>query len=196
MDMQWFVWSSVFLMVLIVKPAFAWRCDHGLVNIGDSAGQVQKNAARLITNTVMQASICAASSRPSTNTGIPTMALDSDLQELKFHKGKLEVLNSPGYGFRADTKRCTPQDINIGTSAYALAVRCGKPKSKRDRDIHISGGKDSSGKQVKHTEEWTYDFGSQYLLQKVTIAGGHVQVREALSRSKHTDAVFADAGDK
>jgi Protein of unknown function (DUF2845) len=69
-------------------------------------------------------------------------------------------------------------------SAYELASRCGKPKSKRDRNTHI-GGKGSAGRLVMHTEEWTYDFGSQYLLQQASIVSGRVQHLEIVSRAKY-----------
>ncbi len=185
MRMQWIIWPSSLLLLLAVTPAFAWRCDHGWVNIGDSASQVRKK--------------CGSPDYVYSDTGIyrrgKFVAIDERwyynhgprllLQELYFHKGKLEAIATPGYGFRPDPNHCTPQDINIGMSAYELASRCGKPKRKRDRDIRISGGQGSGGKQVKHTEEWTYDFGSQYLLQTVTIAAGQVQNRATGSRTKH-----------
>ncbi|MDE2091622.1 MAG: DUF2845 domain-containing protein [Gammaproteobacteria bacterium] len=41
------------------------------------------------------------------------------------------------------------------------------------------------GEAVKHPEEWTYDSGSQYLLQKVIIESGRVQNLETVSWSRY-----------
>ncbi|HVA54971.1 MAG TPA: DUF2845 domain-containing protein [Gammaproteobacteria bacterium] len=183
--MQWIIWPSAFLLSLTLSPAFAWRCDHGLVNIGDSTSQVRKNAARRITATAIQAIIGAASSLPSMSVDITTIVPGFYCKELRFHKRRLETLDTPGYGFRLDTKHCARQDISIGMSAHGLASRCGKPNSERDRYIHISGGNGSGGKLVMHREDWTYNFGSQYLLQKVSITSGRVRDRETLSPTKY-----------
>lgn len=185
MLLQWIIWPAALLLALTMSPAFGWRCDHGLVNIGDSASQVRKKCGPpdyvySDTGIYRRGKFVAIEERWYYNDG-PRLLL----QELSFNKAKLEAVDTPSYGFRLDLKHCTPQDITIGMSAYELLSRCGKPKSKRDRYVSIGGGKGAGGKLVMHTEEWTYDFGSQYLLQKVTITGGHVRDREALSRAKH-----------
>ncbi|HVC28397.1 MAG TPA: DUF2845 domain-containing protein [Gammaproteobacteria bacterium] len=185
MHIQWIIWPSAFLLLLAMSSAFGWRCEHGLVNIGDSASQVRKKCGLpdyvySDTGTFKRGKFVAIDARWYYNDG-PRLLL----RELRFHKGKLAAVDTPGYGFRPDQKRCTPQDINTGMSAYELASRCGKPNSERDRDTHIRGGKASGGKLMMHSEEWTYDFGPQYLLQKVTIVSGHVQDRKAVSRTKH-----------
>ena len=159
MRMQWIIWPSAFLLSLTMSLAFAWRCDHGLVNIGDSASQVRKKCGPpdygySDTGIYRRSKFVAIDERWYYNYG-PRLLL----QELRFHEGKLETVDTPGYGFRPDSKLCTPQDISISMSAYELASRCGKPNSKRDRYIHINGGKGSGGKLVMHREEWTYNFG-------------------------------------
>ncbi|MGH8282852.1 MAG: DUF2845 domain-containing protein [Gammaproteobacteria bacterium] len=93
------------------------------------------------------------------------------LRVLLFQKGVLKEIDTLGYGFNPALHRCTPQDIRFGMSAYELANRCGKPK--RRRSAHASAG--------TRTAVWTYDFGSQYLLQNVTISGGQVQSVETTS---------------
>lgn len=148
MSMKWIVLSAGgFLLALIMAPTFAWRCDHGHVNTGDSTSQVRKK--------------CGPPDYVYSNTGIYRhsrfAAIDELwyynygprllLQELRFHFGKLEAVDTPSYGFSSGSKRCAPQDPRVGMSAYALASRCGRPKSKRNRYTRIDGGKGSVGKR-------------------------------------------------
>lgn len=185
MQIKWIIWSTAILLMLAVAPAFAWRCDHGFVNTGDTASLVRRK--------------CGQPDFVYTDTGIYRrghfISIDEHwyynygssrlLQELRFHNGVLQAVDTSGYSFRPVSRRCTPQDIRVGMSAYELAMRCGKPKSKRNRSARISGAKRTTEKAVIRREEWTYDFGSQYLLQKVTISDGRVQSQETASRVKH-----------
>ena len=106
------------------------------------------------------------------------------MRELQFRHGKLQAELTLGYGFNPGSRQCTPQDIRIGMSAYELASYCGRPKRTHDRYVRISG-KGSGGRLMQHTQEWIYDFGSQYLPQKVVISGGRVQEQQPLSRSRN-----------
>jgi len=185
MNIKWIIRPTTILLMLAVTPAFAWRCDHGFVNTGDAASLVRRK--------------CGQPDFVYNDTGIYRrghfISIDEHwyynygpshlLQELRFHNGVLQAVDTLGYGFRPVSRRCTPQDIRVGMSAYELAMRCGKPKSKRNRTTRISGAKHSSEKAVIRREEWTYDFGSQYLLQEVTISGGQVQSLGTASRVKH-----------
>ncbi|HVC38187.1 MAG TPA: DUF2845 domain-containing protein [Gammaproteobacteria bacterium] len=185
MNIKWIICPGSILLMLIMSPAFAWRCDHGLVNTGDSTSEVRKKCGQpdyvySDTGVYRRGRFTSIDEHWYYNYGPSRF-----LQALRFHKGVLQAVDTLGYGFRPVSHRCTPQDIRVGMSAYELAIRCGKPKSKRNRLTRIGGGKHSGGEVVSHKEEWTYDFGSQYLLQKVTISSGHVQGLETASRAKH-----------
>lgn len=183
MNIKWIVWSIPFLL-LVASPVHAWRCSDGLVNIGDSTGQVRKKCGPpdyifVATGMQRRGKFAAVDEYWYYNSGSQLL-----MRELQFHRGKLQTELTPAYGFTPDPRECTPQDIRTGMTAYELAINCGKPKSKRDRYVRI-GGRGTGGKLMQHTQIWTYDFGSQYLLHKVTILNGHVQEQEVLGRSKY-----------
>jgi Protein of unknown function (DUF2845) len=177
------IWLAALPLLLIISPAFGLRCNHGLVNNGDTTGTVRKKCGPpdfvyIDTGKYRRGRFAPVDQRWYYNYG-PRLLL----QELRFHNGVLEGVDTSSYGFRVAVERCTPQDMRIGMSAYELISRCGTPKSKRERYTRI-GGKGSGGKVVLHREEWTYDFGAQYLLHKAVIAGGHVQYLETIGRKK------------
>ncbi|MGH8398283.1 MAG: DUF2845 domain-containing protein [Gammaproteobacteria bacterium] len=185
MKIKWSIGFGAILLMLVAPPAFAWSCDHGLVNTGETAKLVRKK--------------CGPPDYVYIDTGISRSGRFKSvdeywyynygssrlLQELRFHKGVLESVETPGYGFGLISQHCTPQDIRLGMSAYALVSRCGKPNKKRDHYSRVSGGKSTGGKLMLHTEEWTYDFGSQYLLQNVSISSGRIQRLDTASRLSH-----------
>jgi hypothetical protein len=191
MNIKWIFWTFTLPFIFSMSPAYAWRCEHGFVKIGDTARVVRNKCSQpdfifSDTGVYRRGRFAVIDEHWYYNYGPNRL-----LQELRFHKGVLEAVDTLGYGFTSAAQRCTPQDIHVGMSAYELAIRCGKPKKKRNRFTRSGGGKRSGVKIVTHAEEWTYDFGSQYFLQKVVITGGRVQSRENVRRtrrrSKHSD---------
>ncbi|MDE2235245.1 MAG: DUF2845 domain-containing protein [Gammaproteobacteria bacterium] len=183
MRIQWIA-LSIFLFMLAAPAAHAWRCANSLVNTGDSASQVRKKCGPpdyiyAATGTERRGRFVAVDEYWYYNSGPQQL-----MRELQFHHGKLQAELTLGYGFNPESRRCAPQDIRIGMSAYELASFCGQPKRKHDRYVRISG-KGSGGKLMRHSQEWRYDFGSQYLLHEVVITDGRVQEQQALGRSRH-----------
>lgn len=184
MNIKWMIWFGAILLVLAASPAFAWRCDRGLVDSGDNTGAVRTKCGKPDfiyddTGVYRHGRFTSIDERWYYNSGPSQL-----LQELLFHNGVLQMIDTLGYGFNLSPHPCTPQDVRVGMSAYELASRCGKPKNKRVRFGRLSGSKRgrSGGAVVVRTEEWTYDFGSEYLLQKVSISGGQVQNLDTPSR--------------
>ncbi|MGH8306700.1 MAG: DUF2845 domain-containing protein [Gammaproteobacteria bacterium] len=186
MNIKWIIGSGIILLMLAASPAFAWRCSHGLVDIGDSAASVRQRCGQPDfiypdTNTSSRGRSGSPDARWYYNSGPSQL-----LRVLLIHKSVVQAIDTLGYGFNPVLRRCTPQDIRIGMSVYELASRCGKPRSKHV--THSGTGKRGySGGAAVRTEMWTYDFGSQYLLQKVTLAAGQIQSVETASRhAKHS----------
>ncbi|MGH8379052.1 MAG: DUF2845 domain-containing protein [Gammaproteobacteria bacterium] len=186
MNIKWIIGSGAILLMLAAPPAFAWRCSHGLVDTGDSVTSVRQRCGKpdFIYSDTSASTRGRSGSRDERwyyNSGPSQL-----LRVLLIHKGVVQAIDTLGYGFNPALHRCTPQDIRIGMSVYELASRCGKPKNKHA--THPGAGKRGhSGSAGMRTEVWTYDFGSQYLLQKVILTGGQVQGVETASRhAKHS----------
>jgi Protein of unknown function (DUF2845) len=183
MNIKWIFWGANLALVLGASPAFAWRCEHGFADTGDTNNMVRKKCGHpdfIYTDTGVYR---AGRFIPIDEYWYYNYGPNRLLRALRFHSGVLQAVDTLGYGFRPGAHRCTPQDIRIGMSAFELLNGCGRPKSRRKRFTRLKGTKRSSGKVVIHTEIWTYDFGSQYLLQKVAVSGGQVQSRETTSRA-------------
>lgn len=162
-----------FLLFLTSAPVFAWRCERGFVDTGDSAQTVLKKCGR--------PDFIFGTSGKSTRTRAPALwyydlGPAQLIRVLKFRGGILENMDTAGYGLSAIPQSCTPADLRPGMNVYALAKRCGTPRSRR------ASRKRNAGAVGGHTEIWTYDFGAQYLLHKVTITGGQVQSVETAGR--------------
>jgi hypothetical protein len=108
------------------------------------------------------------------------------LRILRFRNGKLNTIETDGYGFRAQPDgRCDPTDIIDGLSKYRLLSYCGEPAAKReigyliadrprDGEPPYSYGPRGRVFSPSYREEWTYNFGSRYLLRRVMLENGRV----------------------
>ncbi|GAC1629056.1 MAG: hypothetical protein NVS9B10_19700 [Nevskia sp.] len=108
------------------------------------------------------------------------------LRILRFRDGRLNAIETDGYGFRAPGNgRCAPTAIIGGLSKYRLVSACGEPATKRAlgylvpdrrRGFDRDGGELSRGfrLQPSYREEWTYNFGARYLLRRVMLENGRV----------------------
>ncbi len=182
------------ILLLSATPrAFAWRCDRGMVNTGDRASVVRSKCGKpdfiySDAGVYRRGHLTSIDERWYYNYGPSQL-----LRVLRLHKGVLWEIDTPAYGFNMSRRRCTPQDIRLGMSAYELIARCGRPRSKRERSAHPGGGRRgrSGGAVAIRTQLWIYDFGSAYLLQQVTISDAQVQsldtMRRQARRSKQHD---------
>lgn len=106
------------------------------------------------------------------------------LRVLLFRAGKLSDIDTAGYGFTRFSGRCTPANLRYGMSVYELVARCGKPKNKRLDASGTAGGKHAHGVRKLRSEIWTYDFGTQYLIQKVALVDARVESVTTASRDQ------------
>lgn len=108
------------------------------------------------------------------------------LRLLYFRKGRLQRIETEGYGFRpVDHPRCGPNDILEGYSKYRLLAYCGEPVQRRALGYWLpfearEPGHDRRDRLQSHVftpnyqEEWTYNFGSSYLLRRIVLENGKV----------------------
>lgn len=179
MNIKWIVWMGGMWLMLLALPAMAWQCRNGFAEPGDAAAKVRKKcgAPDFIYPQGKHANARASEVRWYYNPGSGGL-----LRVLRFQGGKLSVIDTAGYGFSLATKHCTPVDLRYGMSVYELVARCGQPKTKRVV-ASGAGGKHKHGAQSARSEVWTYDFGSQYLLQAVTLVDAQVDRVASASRS-------------
>lgn len=179
MNIKWIVWVVGMLLMLLALPAMAWQCRNGFAEPGDAAATVRKKcgAPDFIYPQSKHGNVRASEERWYYNPGSGGL-----LRVLRFQGGKLSVIDTAGYGFSDAARRCTPADLRYGMSVYELVARCGQPKIKRVA-ASGAGGKHKHGAQSVRSEVWTYDFGSQYLLQAVTLVDAQVDRVASASRS-------------
>lgn len=105
------------------------------------------------------------------------------LRIVRFRNGRVEHIDSEGYGFPVGGPGRCSAGIGIGWSEYRLLARCGEPLT-RQADQRLvplqrqgEPWRDAYG-QVALTpvfrEEWIYNFGARHLLRVVTLDNGRV----------------------
>ena len=181
MNIKWMLWIAVGMLLLTVSPAMAWNCPSGFAKSGDTRATVRQKCGvpDFIYPDKSRGNSQAADERWYYNPGPGQL-----VRVLRFQRGVLANIATAGYGFKPLTRRCTPADIRYGMSVYELVARCGKPKSKRVAATGGNGGKHARSVHVLRTEIWTYDFGPQYLLHKVTLVDAQVNSAETASRAQ------------
>ena len=183
MNIKWIAWMAGVLLAMTSLPAMAWRCQQGFAELGDTASKVRQKcgAPDFIYPGSKRGNARAGDERWYYNPGPAGL-----LRVLRFNRGKLSSIDTASYGFRNAVGRCTPADLRYGMSVYELIARCGQPKNKR---VLVSGavaGKHQPRVRRPRTEIWTYDFGTQYLLQKVTLVDAQLDsVATAGRRQPH-----------
>ena len=184
MNIKWIAWIAAVLLPMIAPPAMAWRCQHGFAELGDTTSMVRQKcgAPDFIYPNSKRGGPRAADERWYYNPGPAEL-----LRVLRFNRGKLSNIGTAGYGFRNAAARCTPADLRYGMSVYELAARCGKPQNKQVAASGTASGKHRRGVRQPRTEIWIYDFGAQYLLQKVTLVDAQLSSVATASRRQPQD---------
>ena len=108
------------------------------------------------------------------------------LRLLYFRAGRLQRIETEGYGFRpVENPGCGPNDILEGYSKYRLLAYCGEPAQRRALGYLVPYVAADPGRarrdllqshvfQPNYQEEWIYNFGSGYLLRRITLENGRV----------------------
>lgn len=173
MNIKWMAYFAGVSLFLAALPAFAWRCDQGFVDVGDTAQTITRKCGR-------PDFVYGSTGKAAGKRSVVLWYYDSGplqlVRVLRLRAGVLESVDTAGYGLRETGRACTPADIRSGMQVYELAKRCGKPL--RKRALGKRSGRNTGGRG----EVWTYDLGAQYLLQQATIVDGEVQSVETASR--------------
>lgn len=169
--------------VCTAPAARAWSCEHGTAASGDTRAAVKRK--------------CGQPDFVYSPVGYYRrghyLPVDEDwyynagplqlLRVLHFHRGRLQAIDTPGYGFDAgERRRCTPAELRAGLSVYQLLARCGKPRRRRDRSARLRGR--GAAEVLIRREQWIYDFGAGYLPQALAISNGVVESVQATSRAR------------
>lgn len=110
------------------------------------------------------------------------------LRVVRLRQGRIERIDSEGYGFAVESARdCSPATaIGAGMSKYRLLSRCGEPLTRTvshpllRRPPRVYGGLHDGDAGVYGAlepvfrEEWTYNFGSSKLMRIVILDNGVV----------------------
>lgn len=99
------------------------------------------------------------------------------IRVLIFRSGRLEQIQTGGYGLPAGDRTCSPAQLEVGITQVELQARCGEP---RERDVRITRTRyrvDALGRAYPAglpAEDWIYDLGPTRFLQVVTLINGRV----------------------
>ncbi|TXH04564.1 MAG: DUF2845 domain-containing protein [Nevskiaceae bacterium] len=104
------------------------------------------------------------------------------LRVLHLRNGTVGDIATDGYGYdQPPSPPCAPADIVEGMSKYRLALLCGTPLTRRVQTLIVPydrygrHGYDARGYSTTvYREEWTYNFGSAYLMRLVVLENGRV----------------------
>lgn len=179
MNIKWIVWIGGILLAVITMPAMAWQCLHGFVELGDSLSTVRHKCGvpDFVYPGTQHGGARSANQRWYYNPGAGGF-----VRVLLFRAGKLSAIDTGGYGFTTFSRRCTPADLRQGMNVYELVARCGKPQNKHLGASGTVGAKHKPVVNKLRTEIWTYDFGPQYLIQKITLVDARVESLTTASR--------------
>lgn len=113
------------------------------------------------------------------------------IQIFVFKDGKVESVESAGYGFRPGQagRDCSRGGIASGMSKYQLLAACGDPAQRSGGFVYSSrfsaGSRDyylNRGVFPVYRETWIYNFGPSRLLHEVTLENGRVVNDKTLGR--------------
>jgi hypothetical protein len=106
------------------------------------------------------------------------------LRVMRFRNGRLQQIDTDGYGFAADGPGdCAQTGIARGMSKYRLLAQCGEPVSKvadvvqapvDAYDRVYDPQQRYSGWQIVYREEWVYNFGPSRLMRVVHLDDARV----------------------
>ncbi|TJY63134.1 DUF2845 domain-containing protein [Sinimarinibacterium sp. CAU 1509] len=108
------------------------------------------------------------------------------LRLLRFSNGRLDRIDSEGYGFAkpGGSGSCAYSDIRPGMSKYRLLSRCGEPLTKSAdtlwQPLSAHGAHHPDLRALHNSvvrvyrEEWIFNFGASQLLRIVTLENGSV----------------------
>lgn len=105
------------------------------------------------------------------------------LRVLRFRQGRLQRIDTEGYGFAADAVADCSGGISIGISKYRLLAECGEPVTRSadflqvpvDRGRRVDDPRDAAPAWAfVYREEWVYNFGAGRLMRIVQLDNGRV----------------------
>ena len=104
------------------------------------------------------------------------------LRVLHLRGGSVSDISTDGYGYDdRPNPPCDPGRITEGMTKFRLVMLCGAPLTRRVQslvqpyDRYGRPGYDPRGYYSPvYREEWTYNFGSAYLMRRVTLENGRV----------------------
>lgn len=162
-------WLSLLSVIL---PAYALRCDHGIVSVGDRAFTVQRKCGdpdyvdRYPETFVPGVGYVGDVEKWYYNSGPQHL-----LQILLFRDGKLVRVDLDGPGFtRFIRGQCSPYELRPGMSKYELLARCGPPTA---RQGWFQGQPGLPATQ--RVDEWTYNFGRNQFIRHVRLVDGRIE---------------------
>jgi hypothetical protein len=165
--------------LLYCAPALAWRCDGGLVDVGDNAVVVvHKCGEPQYRESLGGGFFFGFGYVPAAELWYYNRGSSRLLRILRFRDGTLEAIETDGYGFDPDAPGdCRPLGIHAGMSAYELLSRCGEP-ARRDTWVEYVDPRArrhplEAGELVR-VQRWIYPFDASHFLREVYLRNGRV----------------------
>lgn len=176
-------------LLTMAAPASAMRCEGGLVDTGDLAIEVLE-ACGEPDFVDRWRGVGLTPIIPNIEQWTYNFGPSQLLYVLRFQRGRLQTIDSRGYGFRtAGRQNCEPAAIEAGMSKYELLSDCGPPAQRHARFLfssrHDLGARDvytPRSLTPVYRETWIYNFGAARLLREVTLENGRVVAVDTAGR--------------
>jgi len=161
--------------------ALGLRCGNRIVNAGMIAAQV-RNACSAPFWTDHYASLEILGAGGPIEEQREVNGSSMFMQRLTFRDGRLQTIESLGYGVDQIGASCVPAAASRGLTSGELVARCGEPSSRQlGEGAVVRRVPGILLAREDRREEWLYDDGSDYLTRYL-ITNSHVTAAERLPR--------------
>jgi hypothetical protein len=171
------LWFGFLAMAAAHSGAEAMRCDGRLVTVGDRRFDVLAACGEPDLRVPVRLEVIGVYALPYEEIWYYNFGPSRFIQQLRFRQGRLESIDSAGYGFHPDAPgSCRPEDLRRDMTHLELVARCGEPvdREQRLRWLPYDQGYPFARGRAVFEEEWIYDFGPDRFYRILTLVDGLV----------------------
>lgn len=171
---------------LIVAPAFAFRCDGELVDIGETKAEVLIECGRpdwktrWVEEVIEHAgSVEALRFTLDKEQWLYNLGPQRFMRILLFEGGRLVEVDTGPRGYARDYRpgRCDPERLELGMTEFTVLHECGEPfyRDARYRETAVTTDAGHRKRIVRQRiEEWVYNLGPTRFLRILVFENGRL----------------------
>lgn len=183
--------SLALLLLVISGSVHAMRCDGRVISSGDRDFQVQARCGAPAWSDRYSEMLVSGIDGPLERRvervherWVYNFGPHKLVQHLHFVDGRLERVETGGYGVRAIGMDCGDVALSRGNSPADVYLRCGEPGSRNARyeDLMIRDGMGNARIRPVRREEWLYPDAGANTVRRLQFVDGRLENVERLSR--------------